>query len=637
MKLSVSAAKVAMTKWLGPWEPSPEVVRLLPEMHLMIRGAVLAWSVWHEDGPLRSPRGRRLAAALAVSDSVYCALLATGRLDGDRGRTVRTAVDVLTTAATVAVYPDSGKDAGIAAALLPTVGSALEATYLRGPRSGLAALSTPTAVATAVRRATGRPTSVADLFTYPVTACALGAGLRLREQVARTRLKRREQLRRQAGVAGAAFLGRDQHGAAGGRHALDLLIPVFALLSGVDGPDDARSSAEADDLRGKLDDITDPRTDGPRPALLSIALRQYEKAHKNADLSRAVFLADGPPAHDPDSGDGGLLLDEDQVRHLVAALDQAGAAGLLSVFVRERRDRPRGWDLSLSVHEKPFRGGTDRVYDVRLPLNRATWQLQVVTLGLAIESAWQLSVCSPGHARVPLRVMVPAVALNLLSAACAEYAQRHLRVGHIADLSLLLLPSCLYAAVRGPKTMRRPTYNPGGTPFHPGLHVLCGAVYLWGSQYPDMSRWGKVGVVAGTAATIGASWLSCRREPGDGRAFVAELVWTALAGLGSVRLGKTIRDMGVRVTDEEKRHTQQACHRAVRAGWDQQRRRVRLVRDHLSTRLDRLLERVDELDAVAAIEVKSLATRIRQATEALDRADLQPPRRTPAGHHTQED
>ncbi|MGA5264772.1 hypothetical protein ACPCI0_31715 [Streptomyces griseoincarnatus] len=606
-------------------------------MHLLIRGALLAWSVGHQDGPLRSPRGRRLAAALAVSDTLYCGLLATGRLEGSRGQAVRTVVDALTTAASVAVYPDSGKDAGIAAALLPTVGSALEATYLRGPRSGVGALATPTAVATVVRRATGRPTSVADLFTWPVTACALGFGLRVREQVARNRQKRREQLRRQAGIAGATFLGRDQHGAAGGRHALDLLIPVFDLLNGMDQPDDAGSSAEADDLRSKLDDITDPRTDGPRPALLAIALRQYEKAHKNADLSRAVFLADGPSAHDPDSTDGGLLLDEDQVRHLVTSLDLAGAAGLLSVFVRERRERPRGWDLSLSVHEKAFRDGMDRFYDVHLPLARATWQLQVVTLGLAIESAWQLSVCSPGHAQVPLRVMAPAVALNLLSAAFAEYAQRRLHIEHVADLTLLLLPSCLYGAIQGPKTMRRPTYNPDGTPFHPGLHILCGAVYLWGSQFPDMSRRGKAGVVASVAAMIGASWLSCRREPGDGPAFVAELVWTALAGVGSVRLGKTIRDMGARVTDEEKRRTQQACYRAVRAGWDQQRRRVRLVRDHLSGRLDRVLERADELDAVTAIQLKSTASRIRQATEALDCADAQPPRQSPAEQLTQED
>ncbi|MGQ4336164.1 hypothetical protein [Streptomyces hayashii] len=159
----MSAARMAMMKWLGPWEPSPEVVGLLPEMHLLIRGAVLAWSVGHQDGPLRSPRGRRLAAALAVSDTLYCGLLATGRLEGSRGQAVRTVVDALATAASVAVYPDSGKYAGIAAALLPTVGSALEATYLRGPRSGVGALATPTAVATVVRRATGRPTSVADL------------------------------------------------------------------------------------------------------------------------------------------------------------------------------------------------------------------------------------------------------------------------------------------------------------------------------------------------------------------------------------------------------------------------------------------------------------------------------------------
>ncbi|MEV5920046.1 hypothetical protein AB0N42_20460 [Streptomyces pseudogriseolus] len=600
-------------------------------MHLMIRGAVLAWSTWHEDGPLRSPRGRRLAAALAVSDTAYCLLLARGRFGSHKGRIMRTALDVLTTAASVAVYPDSGRDAGIAAALLPSVGCALEATYLGGLRSGATALSAPTAVASAVRRATGRPTSGADLFTWPLTACTLGIALRLREQVARNRQERKEDLRRRAGVAGAAFLGRDQHGSAGGRHALDLLIPTFGLLSEIDAEDDAGLSREAGELRRKLDDISGPVSQETGPALLAIALRQYEKAHKHAEVARAVFLAEGPAAHDPGSETGQLLLDEGQVERLVTALEKERAAGLLSVSVRDRNERPRGWDLSLSVHERSPRGNADRAFDVHLPLTRATWQLELVTLGLAVESAWQLSVCSPGHARVPLRVMAPTAALNLVSAACAEYVQRRRPIRHNADLTLLLLPSCLYAAVAGAKTMRRPTYNPGGTPMHPGLHVLCGALYLWGSQFPDMSRAGKWGVVASTAAVIGASWLASRRQPGDGPAFVAELVWSALACVGSVRLGKTVRDMGVRVSDEQKRLTQQACRDAVRQGWEQQREKVRLVSDHIAERLARLAAYEDTLDSFAVREVKSLTFRLHQAIEVLERADANPPNLTPAG------
>ncbi|WP_158697329.1 hypothetical protein [Streptomyces hokutonensis] len=631
MRHSLSAAPTVMRDLLGPWQPSPEVVRLLPEMNLLIRGAVLAWSTWHQDGPLRSTRGRRLAAVLAVSDAAYCWVLAQGHFDSKKGRAVRTAVDVLTTAASVAVYPDSGRDAGIAAALLPSVGSALEATYLGGPRAGAGALSAPTVVASIVRKATGRPTSAADLFTWPLTACSLGIALRLREQVARNRQERREHLRRRAGVEGAAFLGRDQHGAAGGRHALDLLSPMFGVLDEIDAEDDAGLSREAAELRRKLDDITGPAAQDPSPALLAIALRQYEKARKHPELARDIFLSDGPPAHDPGSETGQLLLDEGQVEQLVTALDRERPAGRLSVFVREQQERPRGWDLSLSVHEKSARGGIDRVFDVQLPLTRATWQLELVTLGLAVESAWQLSVCSPGHARVPLRVMAPAVALNLVSAASAEYVRRRRPVRHNADLTLLLLPSCLYAAVAGAKTMRRPTYNPGGTPMHPGLHVLCGALYLWGSQFPDMSRTGKAGVLASTTAVISASWLASRRLPGDGPAFVAELVWSALAGVGSIRLGKTVRDMGARVTDEQKRLTQEACHDAVREGWEQQQKKLWLVRDYLDARLARLAAQANSLDGIAARKIKRLAAGLHQATEVLNSADARPPRQTLVG------
>jgi hypothetical protein len=261
-------------------------------------------------------------------------------------------------------------------------------------------------------------------------------------------------------------------------------------------------------------------------------------------------------------------------------------------------------------------------------LTRATWQLELVTLGLAVESLWQLSVCSPGHARVPVRVMAPAAALNLVSAACAEYVRRRRPIRHNADLTLLLLPSCLYAAAVGPKTMRRPTYNPGGTPMHPGLHVLCGALYLWGSQFPDMSRAGKAGVLASTAAMISTSWFASRRLPGDGQAFVAELVWSALAGVGSLRLGKTVRDMGTRVTDEQKRRTQEACYDAVREGWEQQQQKLHLVRDHLDARLARLTAKADSLDGAAVRTVKSQAAKLRQATQVLNSADAHPPRQT---------
>ncbi|MFE9171165.1 hypothetical protein ACFYNZ_16845 [Streptomyces kebangsaanensis] len=624
MRLSLNVASAAVRDVVGTWRPSPEVIRLLPEMHAMIRGAVLAWSTWHEDGPLRSRRGRRLAAALLVSDTAYCLTLAKGGFSGRKGAAAWAVADALTATAAVAVYPDSGKDAGIAAALLPAVGSALEGTYARGPLSGAASLVLPTSAAVAMRRATGRPTSTADLLTWPLTACSLGFALRIHEQVSRHRQVRAEQRRRQAGVEGEKFLGSVRYGENGGRQAIDQIIGEYGLLTEIDARSGGGLLDEARQVRRELDKISGPRPSEPSPALLAVVLRQYEKARQNVELARRVFLGEGQPAHEPHGETGRLLLDEGQVERLVTTLDRERVAGTLSVIVREQHERPRGWDLALDVHTQPVHGES-RLFGVPLPLTRPTWQLELVTLGLAVESLWQLSVCSSGHAQVPVRVILPAAAMNLLSAAYAEYVQRRRPIRHTADLTLLLLPSCLYVAAAGPRTMRRPTYNPGGTPMHPGLHVLCGALYLWGSQFPGMSRPGKAALLGGAAAVIGTSWLASRRQPGDGQAFLAELLWSALAGVGSVRLGKTIQDMGIRVTEEQKQLSVEAAQKALLVGWDQQRRRVRLLYDLVGRTLEQLRDKADLLDERTAVKVRNMATHHRRAGEHLARADAHPP------------
>jgi hypothetical protein len=545
--------------------------------------------VWHEDGQLRSRRGRLLAAALAASDAAYCAALYRGRLGGPRGRALRTALDVAATAASVAVRPDSGRDSGIAAALLPAVGPALEATYIRGPVSGAAALAAPSAAAVAVRRAKGQPVAPFELVTWPFTACTLGFALRVREHVARQRQVRAEERRRQAVRDGAEFMGRLHFGAQGGTNTLDLLIPAYGHLAELDSGTEESVLGEARELRHKLNGLSGP-VRGPGPALLAVALRQYTAARRNADLTRTVVLADGSPAHDPDSAVGRLLLD-----------------------VRETS-----------------RHGGERVFGVELPLARPTWQLELVTLGLAIESAWQLSVCSPGYSHVPLRVIAPGVAVNLASAALAEYVQRRHPVRHSADLTLLLLPSCLYGAVAGARTMRRPTFSEDGGPIYPGLHILCGALYLWGSQYPDMSRAGRAGVVGGVAAMVAASWFSSRRRPGDGRGFLVELVWAALAGVGSMRLGSAVRAMGVRVAEEQKQLTQAAAQEGLLAGWEQALEKGRLLHDDVSGRLGRLLAKADGLDERASRMLRSMAASQRRAAEKLAQAAARPPRRLSA-------
>lgn len=620
MRHSLNAAVAAMRDAVGTKRTTPEVVRLMPEMQALIRGAVLGWSTLHPDGPLRSRRGRRLAAALLVSDGVYCWALAKGRFDSGTGRVVRAAVDALTTAASVAVYPDSGNDDGMAAALLPTVGSALEATYTRGPLAGARAFAVPTAVAAGVRRATGRPTSAADLLTWPLLACGVGLALRLYEQIARDRHVRAERLRRLAGEQGAAFVGRRRHDAAGGTNALDLIIHTFGQL---DEDDDARLE-EAKELRKEMDDIRGASAEEPSAALLAVALRQYEVARRDPYAAHGVFLADGVAAHDPDDEAGRLLLDEGQVERLTAELDARNATGRLSVFVRERQERPHGWDLALTVHRRTPRG-EEHVLDIPLPLTRATWRLELVTFGLVIETMWQLAVCSPAHALVPVRAMAPAALINLAGAVLAEYVQRRRPVQNTADLALLLLPGCLYTAVVGPRTMRRPTYTAGGTPFHPGLHALCGATYLWGEQFPEMSPRGRAGVVGGAAAVIAAAWFAGRRRPGDAQGFLAELLWSGLAGVGSMRLGKTMRDMGTRVTEEQKHLALEAAREALLTGWNQQRRTAWMLHGHVDRLLADARSKADASQVNATAKLKSLSVSQRRAADRLRRADAEQP------------
>jgi hypothetical protein len=529
------------------------------------------------------------------------------------------------------VYPDSGRDAGIAAALLPAVGTAVEATYTRGARWGATALSAPVVAAPAVRRATGRPTSAADLFTWPLTACSLGLALRVREHTARNGHVRAEEVRRRASTDGAAMLGREWHAREGGRQALDSLLSVYQLLAQIAGSD--REKELLDDvraLRRELDDQAPARTTGPGPALLAVALRQYEKARSNALLDRRVFLTEDSEAHDPSTGTGRLLLDDEQVGRLTRALEREAVAGDITVRVRDRQERPTGWDLVLGVTQRPPRGGPERSFDIALPLNRPAWRLELATVGLAAESVWLMSICSPGHAHVPVRVMAPVAAVNLMSAAVAEYVQRSRPTGHNADLTLLLLPSALYAAVAGARTMRRSTFNPGGTPFHPGLHVLCGALYLWGTQFPDMSRRGKAGVLAGCAAMVGTSWGVSRRRPGDGPAFAVEMVWSALAGVGSVILGKAVRDMGERVTAEQRLLTEQAARQALLDGWQTQARRVQLMHDHVSDYLDRLLTRTDTYDGITAKKIVNMARQHKRAADALAKANGNRPSAAPS-------
>lgn len=548
-------------------------------MHALIRGANLIWCSLHEDGPLNSRRGRQVAIALAALDVVQAALLSRGTLDTKNGRLLRSAVDTVEVAVSVLVYPESGRDAGMAAALLPSCGVAVERGYTSSPVSAVSSLMAPATAAFVCRRLTNRPTGIADAFTYPALSLGTAWVLRAIEQISRWRLEEREQQRRASVRDGNFFLGWRQFLPDGGDKALDEIQKQFVELRKIASGLGIRSRSELLNAQNIKQGIAvkqflspdyDEYKRTPTPSLLAVALRQYEMWRNNETnaLGDMVYLQDGVPAFDATTSEGGILLDEDQVSKLWNDMDAVAVAGDTAVDVLGQRRRPAGRDVRLRLRFGP----TEQ--EINLPCIRSPWQLELVTGGLLVQAGWVLSVSSPVHAHVPLSVTVPIAGVNVLAAAAAETIARRWPDVNRADLSLLCLPASWLVATVGTRTMRRKTYNPGGTPLYPGSHVLAGNGYLLSSQLARMSRTGKTLFVLGVAGQVAASWYSSRRHPGDGMSFVVDLSWAGLTILGVPMLADAIRKMTDRVNTELQTATAAAAAKAYENGWEASREKI---------------------------------------------------------------
>ena len=571
----VGQAVGTLRRSVSEWEPSPEVTRARVPLHLLLRSCVLAASTLHADGPLRSPRGRRVALGIASVDAVQSVLLGSGRFDTPRGRILRSVLESAEVAAMVLVYPDSGKDSGIAAALLPATGVAVEQSYTGNPVKAALSLTGPTLTAYACRRLTRRPTSFADVLTWPMLALGSSLTMRVVEQVSRERLERRETRRRATRLESSFFLGWRSLLKDGGGLALDDIQHQFSMLLTSTAANDASRSGyrNAQQLRqaASVDQYLSPgfsHTE-PSPSLLAVAFQQYELIATLATnmLDERVFLEEDVPVFSSASDEGAILLNENQVSTLWDALDAVRAAGGLHAEVIERNESPAGYDVRLRV----TLGGPDdsiKTYEIPLPCLRAPWQLELVTAGLLVQIAWRLSVSSPGHAHVPLRVTLGSATADLLAAGLAESIARRWPGVNRADLAALCIPGSLLIATLGTRTMRRKTYNPDGTPMHPGLHVLAGNGYLLASQVRKMSPVGRAAVAAGISAQLAASWYFNRREPGDGRAFAVELLWSVLGWSGSAILAQAADEMAERVNAEQNAKMADAAAVEYVRGWD---------------------------------------------------------------------
>lgn len=558
------------------WVPSPEITRVRMPLHLLLRSCVLTWSTFHEDGPLRGRLGRRVALGVALTDLAQAALLGSGRLDAPGGRVLRSALDSAEVAALVLAYPAGGKDAGMAAALLPATGVAVEQIYLTNPLNAAAALTAPTLAGYMCRRLTHRPTSFADIFTYPLLAVSSSLTMRVVEQASRERMEAREARRRETELDASYFLGwRQMLEKQRVVLALDEIQRQFSdLLTSTAPRDRSRSQFDnAQELRvlANAAKFLSPRfnPEKPAPSLLAIAFQHYELNFTNSTnvLKERVFLEKDVPAFTATTEHGRTLLNENQVAALRAALDGARVTGPLHAEVLEWHEQAAGHDLLLRISvDAP--DGSIETFEIPLPCTRSPWQLELVTAGLLIQSVWRLSVSSPGHAHVPLRVTLGSVAADILAARLAETIARRGRGVNKADLAALCLPGSLLIATAGTRAMRRKTYNPGGTPMHPGLHVLAGNGYLLGSQLGKMSPRAQATVAAGVSAQIAASWYCNRREPGDLPAFVVELVRSVLAWMGSLSLAHAVSRMAECVNREQNSKMANASSTQYVSGWE---------------------------------------------------------------------
>ncbi|WP_212992240.1 hypothetical protein [Actinoplanes auranticolor] len=510
-------------------------------------------------------------------DAVEAFMLATRRLDGPRGQRARTLLDSVSLAASLWAYPRSGRDAGMAASLLPTVGVAVERIYTHGLVNGVVAMVAPTATAFTTRRLTRRPTSLADAFTYPAIALTAGAALRLAEQVGQWRLRRGEQNRQDAIRAAMGFFGERQFDRDGGILALDSLQKVFTLLLDSSAvPDHAKAGlmAAQRNRRQRTNSADNQRGhQGGAGTLLAAALHQYADDRGGNRLRDRVYLDREAPAHDARTEEGGLLLDPVQAEELYLVLDEIGVAGDTRLDVVRTLRRGAGMDLSMRVTTQR-RGEQARAYDVHLPSGRSVWRLDLVTVGLALQSAWIMTTSSPGHAHIPVPVTAAAAAVDAVAAATAHYISRRWQSVNPSDLTLLCLPASLFIATVGTRTMRRKTYNPGGTPMHPGLHALAGNAWVLGSHARRMSPVGKALLVAGVGLQIGTSWLMSRRQPGDGKAFLAEMTWATLAMAGSLVLSRGLARMEQRTSIEQEERAAEVAGLAFRTGWAGRRQTI---------------------------------------------------------------
>lgn len=584
------------------WVPSPEITRVRMPLHLLLRSCVLTWSTFHEDGPLRGRLGRRVALGVALTDLAQASLLGSGRLDTPCGRVLRSVLDSAEVAALVLAYPASGKDAGMAAALLPATGVAVEQIYLTKPLNAAAALAAPTLTGYVCRRLTHRPTSLADIFTYPLLAASSSLTMRVVEQASRERMEEREARRRETELDASYFLGwRQMLEKQRGVLALDEIQRQFSdLLTSTAPHDPSRFQFDnAQELRilANAAKFLSPRfnPEDPAPSLLAIAFQHYELKVTNSTnvMKERVFLEEDVPVFTATTEHGRTLLNENQVAALWTALDAARVTGPLHAEVLEWHEQPAGHDLVLRISvDAP--DGSIETFEIPLPCTRSPWQLELVTAGLLLQSVWRLSVSSPGHARVPLRVTLGSVVADILAARLAETIARRGKGVNKADLAALCLPGSLLIAAAGTRTMLRKTYNPGGSPMHPGLHVLAGNGYLLGSQLGKMSPRARTTVATGVSAQIAASWYFNRREPGDLSAFAVELVWSVLAWIGSLTLAQAVSRMAERVNTEQNSKMADASSAQYVRGWEGCHAEIAKANDAARTLLFAALESSDE-------------------------------------------
>jgi len=388
-------------------------------------------------------------------------------------------------------------------------------------------------------------------------------------------LERREEQRRQSVRDGNFFLGWRQFLQDGGGLALDEIQKQFVELMKHPSTAGARSRSELLNAQRLKQDISvaqflSPSFDLRRaaPSLLAVALQQYQLRCNNDSnaLEDMIYLQDGIPAFDASTAQGGILLDEDQVSALWDDMDAIGVAGETSIEVLEHYQRPAGWDVRLRVISG-LEGGNRTENDINLLAIRSPWQLELVTGGLLLQGIWVLSVSSPAHARVPLRVTLPIAGVNVLAAAVAEMIVRRRPEINRANLAVLCLPASWLVALAGTRTMRRKTYNPGGTPMYPGMHVLAGNGYLLSSNLVRMSPRGRILLGVGIAGQVAASWFSNRRRSGDGAAFIVESIWSALSLSGIPMLARGIGRMADRVNAEQQAATAAAAAAAYERGW----------------------------------------------------------------------